>query len=212
MSSARSDVSLNTSRRVNSSVRHLSDIRGNAMFLSYILILITPFLVVARQEPQLPKLDSSNQNIEFRIYPHKPTVSASSISYRAGGSIKVRCVWRNAGKNPTALDLVDRDDYHKTNWPPMMSARITDAQGHVLTNNEYYAEGWWTSYLSGGFIRENLITLKPGEELTRVVPLDKILLRAPKLPGGLKAGTYFIELSLGELVSNKVEIKVVAKE
>jgi hypothetical protein len=133
-----------------------------------------------------------------------------------GSALNIRCTFRNESTKALTFLLADHSDYHGTlPYPIRMSARIIDSNGNVLTHTEDVGD-WWTSYiLSSQSYREmpgNRVTLRPGENVIRIVPLKSVLAGLRNLPNGLKAGKYTVELKLGDIVSNPLKINVVVKE
>lgn len=137
--------------------------------------------------------------------------------YVAGKPITIRCVFTNQGSAPVSLLLKDHDDYHGTlSFPVGICARVTDATGAILTENEVAKDGWWSWYYhwSTMFVpmHGDYITLNPGEGVVRIVPLDEVLLGADKIRQGLKPGAYFVQLCIHDIVSNRLLIQVAAGE
>jgi hypothetical protein len=84
-----------------------------------------------------------------------------------------------------------------------------------LTSNDVHKNEWWNwFYLSSQMPVEepgDRIAIPPGKHVTRVVPLDVLLRGCPLLPDGLPAGRFAVQLRLGDVVSNVLEIDVAAK-
>jgi len=157
---------------------------------------------------------AQDREISFEIRPAGEATPGSE-RYVAGEPISIRCVWRNTREWPVSIDLKDHDDDHGTlDYPVSLSARVLDSAGTVLTENENADHGWWSWYFLWSTTFERMpgdvVTLKPGEEVVRIVPLDKVLWGVDALPGGLSEGTYIVQLSLGmgRVVSNQLEIEI----
>ena len=160
----------------------------------------------AKSEP------NANQNtVTFEI--------ASHFLYEAGGSyvtgqpISLRSTFTNTGKNTGNILLNDHNDYSGTlPYPIGMAVRVWDASGTLLTVNEFDSEGWWSSYYysASAHVEKpgDRIYLKPGQQVIRIVPLHIMLRGCTTLPNGLLPGRYTVQLSVHDLVSNKIEITV----
>jgi hypothetical protein len=149
--------------------------------------------------------------IRFEIGPH--FLSEEGGSYKQGGSIYVRCIFLNVSSKTQTILLSDHDDYAGTRpFPFGLLARVWNPSGEVITTNEFDAEGWWSSeYGSSAIFFEkpgDRILLKPGAKVVRIVPLDLLLQGCKTIPHGLSAGQYSVQLSIGKLISNKIEIKI----
>jgi len=86
----------------------------------------------------------------------------------------------------------------------------------VLTRTATFGD-WWTSYFHESGCRcpempGDRITLKPREKVVRIVPLAVVLRGLDNLQGGLKAGDYAVELKLGDIISNRMNLKVVVNK
>jgi hypothetical protein len=138
------------------------------------------------------------------------TISPQLTKYVEGGPLPVRLTFKNIGKKRTSFILPDKDE----DPPGFIQARVWDAQGKLLTENDTLQAGWWTvQVLSSSFYKEkksDRISLKPSEEFTRAVDLKRLLWGCRGLPEGLRVGQYRVQFSLGDVASNEVEI-IVAK-
>jgi hypothetical protein len=136
------------------------------------------------------------------------TISLGLPNRLEGEAIPVKVVFKNTGRKPSSFVLPSNE----RDPPGFIWARLKNAQGALLTENDTLKDGWWTSWvLRSGTYKENRkdrISLKPGEEYTRSVDLSILLAGCPCLPKGLKAGTYRVQLALGEIVSNEIELTV----
>jgi len=146
------------------------------------------------------------------------------------GSLPLVCRFKNKAKRNAAITLKDHDEYHGTlPYPTGLMARVVDESGTVVTRNDVTKDDWWSSYavwsqfcVSSTASEECLmpgdtITLKPGEEVIRIVPLARVLQGNRQRPDGLRAGKYAVQLKLvlGErrsLLSNELAIEVRPKE
>lgn len=173
--------------------------------LSYLLAIILGIAVFA------PQTSASSKNISFEIQLHGWAISDSK-TYKIEQPISIHCVWKNIGNQPCSLFLKDHDSYHGTlDYPIGISAKVIDNNGKVLTQSNH-GEWWSWYYLWSTLFKEmpgDVITLKPGEEVIRIVPLDVILRGLEAIPEGLTEGTYKVTLKYGELISNQLEIKLI---
>ena len=133
-----------------------------------------------------------------------------------GSALNIRCTFRNKSTKSLTFLLADHSDYHGTlPYPIMMSSRIIDSNGNVLTHTEDFGD-WWTSYILSSQSYQEMpgdrITLRPGEKVIRIVPLKSVLAGLRNLPNGIKAGKYTVELKLGDIVSNQLHINVVVRK
>ncbi len=124
--------------------------------------------------------------------------------------IPIKLVFKNTGKKPASFVLPDNEE----DPPGFIWARVRNAQGTLLTRNDTLEDGWWTTWVSwSGTYKENKkdrISLKPGEEYSRLVDLTRLLAgcRCPALPKGMRAGTYRIQFSHGDIISNEIELTI----
>jgi hypothetical protein len=76
---------------------------------------------------------------------------------------------------------------------------------------------WWTSHYydpPDGYGAEkpgDRVTLKPDEKVVRVVPLAAMLRDLEEGWNGLKSGKYVVQIKLGEIVSNRLTLAVMAR-
>ena len=174
------------------------------------LLLISP--VAAQDKSLRGQSNSPAPNIEFTI--QTAGWAKSRESYPAGESIHIRCVWKNKGKGAATFLLADHDSYQGTlPYPVGMKAKVTYPNHVVLTDTPTFGE-WWSSYiLTSSMFTEmpgDRVTLKPNEEVVRIVPLDEVLRGIDGLEKGLPEGDYAVELKLGDIVSNRLWIKIKA--
>lgn len=148
------------------------------------------------------------------------TAEQSRGAYLVGKPITIRCVFRNNGSRPVTISLKDHDQYRGTlAYPLDIQARIEDNGGKVLTANVVEKQGWWTAvYVSSqisSYEPGDIITIPPGDMVTRMVPLDEVLKGCDGLPGGLPAGHFVVQLRLFgpelRIESNRLEITVAAQ-
>ena len=136
------------------------------------------------------------------------TISPQLTSYTEGGPLPVELTFKNTGKKRTSFILPDKDD----DPPGYIWARVWDAQGKLLTENDTLPDGWWTvQVLSSSLYKKkksDRISLKPGEVYARTVDLKRLLWGYWELREGLRAGRYRVQFSLGDVVSSEVEIIV----
>ena len=133
--------------------------------------------------------------------------------YRVGNPIAIKTVIRNTGKSPRRVRLDDHDEYHGTRpFPDGTYARIRDSNGTVLTRNDSTNDDWWSFEILQSTLSQEMpgdaVTIPPGEEVVRIIPLDRVLLGCKRLPYGLRRGTYMVQLSLCGIVSNELKLQV----
>src|ERR1044072_6060841 len=149
--------------------------------LTCALLLLVAVFGVRAQEHSQSRVPPSKQKLTLTIYPHGYASFRTEHSYLANEPVLIRCVWKNTGKKSATFLLDDHDDYHGTqSYPAWVQARVRDKSGSLLTKREGAEDGFWSSnYLSSDSLEESpgdSITLKPGEDVTRIIPLDKMLL------------------------------------
>lgn len=159
-----------------------------------------------------PKRPKALKNLSFIIDRHPGWLGDD---YEEGGPISIRCTFKNMGHSAITFLLADHHGYHGTlPYPVGMAARVTDAEGQIITYVREFGE-WWTQYYDWSTTFQEMpgdrIELKPNQQVVRIVPLDKMLSGLAHLPEGLKAGEYIVELELGGVISNKMKIKIVPK-
>ena len=174
----------------------------NIIFLSLASSLVIS--VMSQKEPA----------IKFELNPH--FLAENGGSYREGGPVSLRCTFVNTTTERQEILLSDHNDYSGTlPFPVGLRARVWASSGELVTKNEISPEGWWSwSYNSSAVFFErpgDRITLRREEKVIRIVPLDEVLRGCKTLPEGLKPGRYSVQLKLGELVSNKIEITIRSK-
>ena len=183
----------------------------------FILSLILISSVSAQEKSLRGQANHPSRNIELTIHPHSwATSRETDYSYLAGKTIRIRCVWKNKGKEAATILLKDHDSYHGTlSYPVGMKTRVRDSNGNVRTSTHEFGE-WWSNYILWSTLFPETpgdrITLRPNEEVVRIVPLDEVLLGMDGLENGLQEGEYTVELKLDEIVSNELRIKVKAKK
>jgi hypothetical protein len=133
-----------------------------------------------------------------------------------GDVFAIRCTFRNESKKAVTFLLADHSDYSGTlPYAIMLRAQVTDTNGNVLTRTKDFGD-WWSSYVySSDYFREmpgDRVRLRPGEKVVRIVELAEVLSGLGNLPGGLKAGEYIVKLRMGDIISNPMKLKVVAKK
>jgi hypothetical protein len=133
-----------------------------------------------------------------------------------GGPLSIRCTFRNESKKTVTFLLADHNDYSGTlPYPIMLNAQVTDTDGNVLTRTKDFGD-WWSWYIySSDHYREmpgDRIKLRSGEKVVRIVPLTEVLRGLNNLREGLKAGEYTVQLKLGDIISNRMKLKVVGKK
>ena len=198
--------------------------KSKLILISCVLLAVTSSVMAQR------RVSPSSQELKLTIHLHGWAIGPGSEGYLAGKPISIRSVWKNTGKAPISFLLKDHDPYVGTlKFPLFVWARVTDSSGRLLTKSDnpqgVMIDGWWGSALTacdffivGSEMPGDIITLKSGQELTRIIPLAEVLRGLKNLPNGLEPGTYTVELfhsdQLNEIdiISNKLEIKVVAED
>ena len=132
-----------------------------------------------------------------------------------GDDLNLRCTFRNKSKRTVTFLLADHNnDSGAKPYPLWLKARVTDAVGEVLTHTIDMGDWWTWHYYAPPNYQErpgDRVRLRPGEKVVRVVPLAAVLMGLEEDWGGLKAGEYIVELKLGDIISNRMRLKVVAK-
>lgn len=136
------------------------------------------------------------------------SISTNGEKYVEGQPVQIQLVFKNVGKKSIRFVLAD----NHLDPPGFIHARLWDKQGTLLTQNNTLRDGWWTVHVmnSDNYVekKEDRISLKPGEEYTRLIDLSRLLIGCPSLPKELSAGKYQVQFSLGYIVSNKIEINI----
>lgn len=160
----------------------------------------------------------SETGIEFEI-----SLQDSSKIPVEGDEIYIAGVFKNVSTDSRTIAILDYElkpnqPKRKLKYPIGLFAKAVDSSGKVLTENTSFSNGWWTSDCDGGafYLLEELgevVTLKPSEKVTRVIPLNSLLRECFASPKSedLPAGRNTIQLRLNNLVSNKLEIEVKKK-
>jgi hypothetical protein len=134
-----------------------------------------------------------------------------------GDDLNIRCTFLNKSKRVIAFLLADHTNHIGAKpYPYGLKTRITDAGGQVLTHTIDMGD-WWTSHYydpPDGYGAEkpgDRVTLKPDEKVVRVVPLAAMLRDLEEGWNGLKSGKYVVQIKLGEIVSNRLTLAVMAR-
>jgi hypothetical protein len=89
---------------------------------------------------------------------------------------------------------------------------VWSADGHLLTSNDLFADGWWTVHaLKSSLYSErdgDRFSLQPGETVAFIVDLAALLTACPCLPEGLPSGEYEVQLKSDAGLSNRLRIQV----
>lgn len=142
--------------------------------------------------------------------------------YPAGQPVLLQLVITN--DKPVPVELWLKDHGKNGDQEPLWSlaARITDKEGKLLTRDECCADAdeWWTSAViisdSCG-PREcempgDYVTLAPGQTVLRTAELNALVWNCPALVKmsrtSLPAGTYDVQLTVDDLVSEPIRIVV----
>jgi hypothetical protein len=192
-------------RRVMPGVRQLSIMRiKKTLLVCWSLIFAASALAAPPQLPQSPR--------EISLTIDRPA-GWSGVD-QEGDDLNIRCTFRNRSKKTVRLMLADHNNYTGAKpFPYGLKAKVTDADGEVITYSIDMGD-WYTShyYAEGNFqdTPADWVSLKPGQEVVRVVPLA-VVLRDLRLEDweGLKAGEYTVQLRLGAAISNRIKLKVV---
>ncbi|HEX8337262.1 MAG TPA: hypothetical protein VF621_11075 [Pyrinomonadaceae bacterium] len=136
--------------------------------------------------------------------------SPASERYAEGAPLPVTLTFRNTGPKRMTFELPHKES-HGT--PGYIQARVWGEGGALLTENGTLKDGWWTvwvmsSSMMGEIKKEDLVTLKPGEEYALALDLRRLLAGCDRLPDGLKAGRYRVQFSYGKVLSNEFELGV----
>lgn len=136
--------------------------------------------------------------------------SPASKKYAEGAPLPVTLTFKNTGKKRMTFEL-PHNKSHDT--PGYIQARVWGEGGVVLTENRTLEDGWRTvlvmsSDTMGEIEKEDLVTLKPGEEYARTLDLGLLLAGCDRLPDGLKAGAYRVQFSYGKVLSNEFEFGI----
>jgi hypothetical protein len=166
--------------------------------------------------PDVPPFPTRTpSSIRFVIEVPEYSSSSGPGVFELGSGLALKARWKNIGDSPVELELKDHDAYHGTlEYPLGIMARVEDASGKLLTHGTAGWEEWWTWYYvwSTTFQPEmpgDVITLKPGEEVIRTIPLAVVLNACTGLEKGLGPGAYKVQLAHGELRSNVLPFRVV---
>ena len=130
--------------------------------------------------------------------------------YAEGAPLPVTLTFRNTGKKRMTFELPHKESHDP---PGYIQARVRGEGGVVLTENRTLEDGWWTvwvmsSDIMGEIEKEDLVTLKPGEEYAHTLDLGRLLAGCDRLPDGLLAGAYRVQLSYGKVLSNEFELGI----
>lgn len=158
------------------------------------------------------KTIASEPDISFQIK-LAGWAATGSNTYKTGKPISIRCVFKNTSDQPRTLFLKDHCDYHGTMvYPAWMAARVVDSAGTVITDNYIDKSDWWSSHsLASEWMRPmpgDTITLSPGAEVVRIIPLDAVIAGLETTREGLPQGTYEVQLNQSGLLSNVLEITI----
>jgi hypothetical protein len=165
------------------------------LIVSILLLALTP----CASSAQLKKYATGKLSL---------TIATDQPNRLEGEPIPVKIVFKNIGKKRASFVL----PYNDRDPPGYIWGRLRDTKGALLTENNTHPGGWYSSWVQwSGFYDENpkdRLWLKPGEEYSRMVNLSALLAGCHCLPNGVRAGTYRVQIALGNIVSNEVEIKV----
>ena len=115
----------------------------------------------------------------------------------------MQCTIKNGGDQPREILLADHHPFHGTlPYPVGMRATLWDERGNVIVKDCTWYVVWNTTFDE---MPGDRIWLKPGDEVVRIVPLDKMV--GWSLPS-LKAGLYRVQLTLGEMTSNLLTLRI----
>lgn len=134
----------------------------------------------------------------------------ASKKYAEGAPLPVTLTFRNTGRKRMTFELPHRVSHDP---PGYIQARVWGEGGALLTENRTLGDGWWTvwvmsSSMMGEIEKEDLVTLKPGEEYAHTLNLRALLAGCDGLRDGLKAGAYRVQFSYGKVLSNEVEFGI----
>ena len=138
-----------------------------------------------------------------------------SMNYTVDGPISIRCVLKNPTDREQTISLKEHDKYHgRLPYATSVTAKVIDAWGTVLTRERPPRDNdWWTFYTvwSTVFLDDmpgDRVTMPPGSELVRRIPLREVLLGCPSLEEGLPAGLYDVQVSIDGIISNVLQIRI----
>jgi hypothetical protein len=129
--------------------------------------------------------------------------------YVEGAPLPVKLTFKNIGRKRMSFELVDKNE----DPPGYIQVRVWGAGGELLTKNTTLEDGWWTVKVMSSDIlfdvkKEDLVTLKPGEEYVLTIDLVRLLAGCDGLPEGLKAGAYRAQFSYGKVLSDEIEFSI----
>ena len=177
----------------------------NALLVCWSLIFAAPALAAPPQIPQ------STREISLTI--DRPT-GWPGVD-REGDDLNIRCTFRNRSKKTVRLMLADHNNYTGAKpFPLGLKAKVTDADGEVITYSIDMGD-WYTShyYAEGNYqdTPADWVRIRPGEKVVRIVPLAVVLRDLGEDWGGLKAGEYTVQLRLGAVISNRLNLMVLKR-
>jgi hypothetical protein len=134
---------------------------------------------------------------------------------REGDDLNIRCTFRNRSRRVVRFMLADHNNFSGAKpFPYGMKAKVTGEGGEVITYSIDMGD-WYTYhfYAEGNFedTPADWVSLKPGQEVVRVVPLAVVLRDLGEGWTGLKAGEYEVRLRLGAVISNRIKLRVVKR-
>ena len=130
--------------------------------------------------------------------------------------IYIKCIWTNSNTDAITIFLKDHDEYHGTlEYPLGIGIKVENEDGKVLTKNSISPDEFWSYYYLWSTTFEPImpgdsITLKPGEKLSRLIPINVILTGLPDLKSGnLDLGEYDIQIVHNGVYSNNLKINII---
>lgn len=146
----------------------------------------------------------------------RPSVVAHAMGHPVANTfgtadeMRFKLVVRNQSQADVVVSLADHHDHHGTlPYPTSVRARVRNSSGKLLTGgpgescSQY--DMWSTLFPEHP---GDLVTLRPGQEVTRYVPLAVVLRGCPTLGEGLKPGQYDVQFLLDGALSNTVRFVV----
>jgi len=146
--------------------------------------------------------------LELRPWPH------AQARYGVASSIPLQFALINKGTSEVSVYLKEHDPTGESEpYPWGLNVKVIDENGVVLTKTDGFGD-YYSSYFTSSvaYSEEEMempgdrILIPPGEIVLRVVNLRDILDGCLKC--NLEAGKYQVQLKLGKMLSNTLEVLV----
>ena len=146
-----------------------------------------------------------------------------------GQPILVRASFNNSSESPAYLELNEvQENGSMREWPAGMQVCLKDSFGKVLTISDIdpmITDGrfWSSGFLESSYTTHRIgeksccrrpgdcVLLQPGHNLSRVIPIDRLLIGCRNVGDPLPHGNYNVQIRCGNYYSNEVEIVVLPK-